>query len=542
MKSEAYWSKRFEALSEAQLNKGEKYVETLNLEYAKATADIQKDIEVFYQRFAKNNEVSYAEARQMLTKGQLKEFRWSVEEYIQKGRENAVDQRWMKELENKSIHVRVSRLEALQTQTRAKIELLAAKRQTGTQDVLGGIYKDGYYRNVFELQKGAGIGTSFAKLDSRQVESLLATPWAPDGKNFSSRIWEDRTKLVAELQTTLVQGLIRGDPAEKMISALSDRMGVSRSNAARLVLTESAYFSGQSRLDAYREIDVEEYRFTATLDRKTSHVCQGMDGKVFLITEAKAGVNYPPLHSHCRSTTIPHYEGNVKERAARDEDGKTYDVPGDMTYEQWKKEHVDKPKAARPPELPKNDIMEFKEPVVYRKFENPSQVKDWEAEVSPSWLDALSEKEKAAIKKYTGSSYHDINKNLRENGSNEALHKVSEEISSGLRKFNLAENIVVHRGLSKNIFQKPADQLAGVVFTEAAFASTSLLSGSSFGGSVQFEIRVPQGSKGALVNPISVFKDSEYEFLLDKGTMFEIVEAKEVNGTIYIIAEVLAVE
>ncbi|MGF9913728.1 ADP-ribosyltransferase [Paenibacillus ehimensis] len=542
MKSEAYWSKRFETLSEAQLNKGEKYIETLNREYAKATAEIQRDIEVFYQRFAKNNEVSYAEARQMLTKGQLKEFRWTVQEYIQKGRENAVDQRWMKELENASIKVRVSRLEALQTQMRAKVETLAAKRQTGTQDVLSGIYKDGYYRSVYELQKGAGVGTSFAKLDSRQVESLLATPWAPDGKNFSSRIWEDRTKLVAELQTTLVQGLVRGDSSEKMISALSERMGVSRSNAARLVMTESAYFSGQSRLDAYREMEVEEYKFTAALDRKTSPMCQGMDGKVFPISEAKAGINYPPLHSHCRSTTIPHYDDNVKERAARDEDGKTYDVPGDMTYEQWKKEHVDKPQAAEPPELSKNDIMESKEPVAYRKFESPSQVKDWEAEVSPGWLDTLSEKEKAAIKKYTGSSYHDINKNLRENGSDESLHKVSNEISSGLRKFNLADNIVVYRGLSKNIFQKPADQLVGVIFTEPAFASTSLLSSSSFGGSVQLEIRVPAGSKGAIVNPLSVFKDSEYEFLLDKGTMFEVIEAKEVNGTIYIIAEVLAVD
>ena len=41
----------------------------------------------------------------------------------------------------------------------------------------------------------------------------------------------------------------------------------------------------------------------------------------------------------CRSTTAPYFEddfGEIGERAARDEDGKTYYVPADTTFEQWK--------------------------------------------------------------------------------------------------------------------------------------------------------------------------------------------------------------
>lgn len=41
----------------------------------------------------------------MLKAGELKEFKWSVEEYIKKGRENAIDKRWMKERENAGIKV-----------------------------------------------------------------------------------------------------------------------------------------------------------------------------------------------------------------------------------------------------------------------------------------------------------------------------------------------------------------------------------------------------------------------------------------------------
>lgn len=340
MKSEAYWAQRMEQLNEAQLAKGEAYVQNVNREYSKAMSSIKKDIDVFYQRFAKNNGVDLASARQMLKAGELKEFQWSVDDYIKAGRENAIDQRWKKELENASIRTRMSRLESLQLQMRQHIELLSAKRQAGATGLLHGIYKDNYYRNIFELQKGIGLGSSFAKLNTRQIESLLVTPWAPDGSNFSQRIWGDRTKLVHELQTILTLGLIRGDSSDAMSKRLSERMGVSRSRAETLILTESAYFSGASRRASYVELNVEKYRNVATLDKRTSQICRTMDGTVFLLSEAQAGLNCAPFHARCRTVDIPEFEDNVKERAARDEEGKTYNVPGDMTYPAWEKKHV----------------------------------------------------------------------------------------------------------------------------------------------------------------------------------------------------------
>ncbi|MFD2613552.1 minor capsid protein [Paenibacillus gansuensis] len=336
MRSDAYWTDRFDQLTDALIGKGEKYTEDLNTQYDKAMASLQRDIDTFYTRFGHNNGImDMATARQVLKAGELKEFKWTVEEYIEKGKENAVDLRWMKELENASIKVRVSRLEALQTQMRQHIEILSAKQQKGTADTMGTIYKDGYYQSIYEMQKGVGLGSSFAKLDHTQIEKLLSRPWSPDGTNFSTRIWGDKTKLLNELQTALTHGLIRGDTAKDVVDAFAKKMKVSRSNAERLILTESAYFSGQSRLDAYKELGVEMYKYTATLDSRTSPACRDMDGKEFLLSEAQAGVNYPPLHVRCRSTTIPHYEENVKVRSAMDDKGEYYDVPGGITYPDW---------------------------------------------------------------------------------------------------------------------------------------------------------------------------------------------------------------
>jgi SPP1 gp7 family putative phage head morphogenesis protein len=352
MKSEEYWARRMEDLNEAELRKGEEYIRTQNAEYDKAMARLKKETEAWYSRLAKNNDISMAAARKLLTANELKEFRWDVQDYIKAGRENAVDQRWVKELENASAKVHITRLEELQTKMRQEVELLAAKRQKGTTDVMGDIYKDSYYKSVFEVQRGVGEGIPFAKLDTKQIDKVLTKPWAPDGRNFSSRIWADRDKLLAELQTVLTQDLIRGEDSEKTISDFAARMGVSKSAAERLIITEAAYFSGQSRIDGYKETGVKHYQFVATLDRRTSEQCRRMDGEVIPLSEAKAGVNYPPLHAYCRSTTIPHFDDTAEpgERAARsDENGKTYQVPGNMTYKEWAAKHAPKD-ATTPPD------------------------------------------------------------------------------------------------------------------------------------------------------------------------------------------------
>ncbi|COT72476.1 phage protein [Streptococcus pneumoniae] len=48
-----------------------------------------------------------------------------------------------------------------------------------------------------------------------------------------------------------------------------------------------------------------EYTYVAKLDNKTSDTCRGMDGKTFKVKDMTPGVNAPPMHAHCRSTTMP---------------------------------------------------------------------------------------------------------------------------------------------------------------------------------------------------------------------------------------------
>src|SRR5690606_42095068 len=110
-------------------------------------------------RYAIENEVTMDEARKLLTRDELNEFRMTLDEFIEKAKNNA-DGRWTKQLNETYYRARISRLEALLIQIRQEVELLLGNAHAGTQELLAGIYEDRYYRTIYEVQRGLGIGLS----------------------------------------------------------------------------------------------------------------------------------------------------------------------------------------------------------------------------------------------------------------------------------------------------------------------------------------------------------------------------------------------
>lgn len=343
MKNSTYWKHRFEQLEQAANQEGAAFYQSIESQYYQAQKIIENQIRAWYQRFAVNNQISMEEARKLLTSKELKEFKWDVQDYIKYGEENALDAVWMKELENASARYHISRLEALKLQTQQSMEVLFGNQTDGLDSLMKQIYSDGYYHTAFEIQKGFGVGWGVASIDQNRLEKIISKPWAADGKNFSDRIWQNKTKLTNELHTELTQMCMLGKPPDTAIKNIAKSMNTSRVNAGRLVMTESAYFASAAQKDSFEELDVEQFEIVATLDSHTSEICQEMDGKVFPMKDYEPGVTAPPFHVWCRSTTVPYFddEFNVGERAARGEDGKTYYVPDSMKYPEWKKSFVD---------------------------------------------------------------------------------------------------------------------------------------------------------------------------------------------------------
>ena len=345
MQNSEYWKLRFEQLEQAQNGQGAAAVAEIERQYKEAQKQIEGHIARWYQRFADNNGISFAEARQYLKGAALKEFKWDVQDYIKYGQDNALMGGWMKELENASAKYHISKLEALKIQTQQSLEVMFSKQMGTVTGAMGDIFESGYYHTAYELQKGFNIGWDIAGLDQSQIEKVLSKPWAVDGKNFSERIWTNKEKLISELHGELTQNIMLGADPQKAIDSLAKKMKTSRYNAGRLIMTEEAYFSSAAQKDCFEELGVEQFEIVATLDSHTSDICRSLDGKHFPMKDYQPGVTAPPFHVYCRSTTAPYFDenfGQIGERAARDEEtGKTYYVPDDMNYEDWKQTFVD---------------------------------------------------------------------------------------------------------------------------------------------------------------------------------------------------------
>lgn len=341
MKSADYWQKRAEQVGDLQHAKAGQYTRTLYKEYDRAKRSIQRDIEVFYGRYATNNGISLAEARKQLSTGELQEFKMTLEEFIDKAKHNK-DGKWTKQLNNVYYRTRVTRLEALELQITNQIRMLAHGQEQGLSGLLGDVYKDTYYRSLFEIQKGLGIGVSFAKIDAEAIERVVKTPWASG--NYSTRVWGNTEKLASQLSTTLSQSLASGRSTAQTSALLAKRMDVSFSAAEALINTETAYIVTEATFDGYKESGVvKKYQYVATLSERTCPTCGSMDGRTFKLSEKAIGINAAPLHPRCRCTTVASFpdDEDAGKRIAKEQDGKTYYVLGDITYEQWKKKYVD---------------------------------------------------------------------------------------------------------------------------------------------------------------------------------------------------------
>lgn len=234
---------------------------------------------------------------------------------------------------------RMRRLNVLLANTRKMMQELYGITLNDTTDFLRSIIPEAYYHTIFDVAQGAGEQPVFSAVNTRLIDKIVNDQWS--GKNYSQRIWWNTSKLSEDVQQLLTTAAMSGESIYKTSRRLSERFGESMNNSVRLIRTETTYACNQAEMASYKSLDIDRYKFVATLDTRTSTICQKLDGKVFETKDAQAGKNLPSMHPNCRSTTIPSFEDGMPEiRTARDKDGNRIKVPADMTYPEWYEKYI----------------------------------------------------------------------------------------------------------------------------------------------------------------------------------------------------------
>lgn len=337
MKSKEYFEKRALLVEDKAFRTSKTYMKRLNKVIKESNKTVNSMIDKLYRQHSKNNKISLIKARELINGKEYKEWRMSLKDYVKKIKLTG-SKKLYKELETLTKRTNIRRLDALLYNIKAEIDYMHTKQLSLFSECLSDVYKDSYNQTVYNIQHGTNMYYNFSQVDISDLSKVLMSKNA--GKTYSERIWgTHRLKLFSEVKIEISQGIAVGKSNKEIISKVSEKYQVSKFNTERLIRTESNYFCNQSEIKSYEETNVKEYQYLATLDNRTSSICRSLDARIFKLNEIITGVNYPPAHPMCRSTTVPYFDDNYITRTMKNIENKS--VEGEfVSYKEWEKKFV----------------------------------------------------------------------------------------------------------------------------------------------------------------------------------------------------------
>lgn len=343
MKNEEYWTKRKANLIYEQMDKAEKQADKFDEIYKQSKAYLDKQINKVFDKFQRDYGLSERDARHVLKNMKDKKDLNELRKVLEARPNDPNIQRLLADLDSPAYAYRMKRLERLNDDLDRMRESIYHSEKTGSDAFYSDLMKDSYYKATFDLQQQTGLAYSFSNLPETEIKRLKTLKWT--GEGYSDRIWENTGALASSVKDELLVSLMTGRSVRDTSQAIAERFGVGQNNARRLVRTESAFFHNQMELLSYEDAEITKYKFVAVLDRRTSEICQEHDNKVYDTDKVVPGVNYPPMHPWCRSTTIAYDDdidySKLERRARNPKTNKVEYVPADMTYKEWYSKYVD---------------------------------------------------------------------------------------------------------------------------------------------------------------------------------------------------------
>ncbi|HFI0150699.1 TPA: minor capsid protein [Streptococcus suis] len=286
-----YWKSRQNQTWNSLEKDEAKLLKKLDKLYADQSADLTRDIAVYFGKYAKNDVIAYRDLLQSLGAADKKLLFERFDAFATKYPEYA----YLLPI-RESIY-RLDRLEGLQYNIRLAQLEVGASEQTALNKHLLDTYTGTYGRFAKEL----GLGM----VDKQTAQLLINADWTGAG-NYSSSIWSNRDKLAKYLANDVRNAFIRGDNYAKIAKAMEERFSkVSKADIRRLVYTEGTYVANMAMMAPFEESGLyDEYEYVAVIDGSTSDVCRGLDGQKYKIADKMPGINFPPMHPRCRSTFL----------------------------------------------------------------------------------------------------------------------------------------------------------------------------------------------------------------------------------------------
>lgn len=316
--SSEYWRKREQENLRKNLKSEAEYAKEIQQTYNFAMDQIQKEIDSFYAKYAKDEGITIAQAKKRASKLDMEEYSRKAKKYV---KEKNFSKQANEEMKLYNLTMKVNRLELLKASIGLELvsafdELQQFYEQTLTE------------RTMDEFNRQAGILGSSVPDNAAVLAATIVNASFHNAK-YSERIWMHQDILRNELGKLLTRGMVQGKNPRALARELRKTFQASIFNSLRLLWTELARVQTAAQMQSYKDNGFAEYEYLTARDFKVCATCKALDGKIFKVDEEETGTNSPPMHPCCRCSTTAHMDLNAYEKWL---DG--YSEHG-MSFKEW---------------------------------------------------------------------------------------------------------------------------------------------------------------------------------------------------------------
>lgn len=313
-----YWKKREQENLRKNLKSEAEYAKEIQQTYNFAMDQIQKEIDSFYAKYAKDEGITIAQAKKRASKLDMEEYSRKAKKYV---KEKNFSKQANEEMKLYNLTMKVNRLELLKASI--GLELVSAF------DELQQFYEQTLTdRTMDEFNRQAGILGSTVPDNAAVLAATIVNASFHNAK-YSERIWMHQDLLRNELGKLLTRGMVQGKNPRALARELRKTFQASIFNSLRLLWTELARVQTAAQMQSYKDNGFAEYEYLTARDFKACATCKALDGKIFKVDEEETGTNSPPMHPCCRCSTTAHMDLNAYEKWL---DG--YSEHG-MSFKEW---------------------------------------------------------------------------------------------------------------------------------------------------------------------------------------------------------------
>ncbi|EGQ0365413.1 minor capsid protein, partial [Staphylococcus pseudintermedius] len=306
-----YWLERAQNTINSELIEDAKAAAELQRIVTLMYAEIAKELLAFYAKYATAEGLTIAEAKKIVDEFDVVAFQNKAKVLV---KNKDFSKEANKQLKKYNTKMYVSREKLL----KQNLDLLVTEASIKLENHIEKSLVKAIDREV-ERQSGI-LGTDINVTD-KKIKAVVNSNFK--GVTWSERLWDDMDLVRKEVERVATNVVNRGRHPNEYVADFKKKTGATTHDAKRLLVTESARVQTEAQKLSYLETLGEdgEYEFVAKRDEKTSKVCRHHDKKVYKVKDMVPGVNAPPMHPHCRSTTIPHI-GNWRDDFFKKRKGK----------------------------------------------------------------------------------------------------------------------------------------------------------------------------------------------------------------------------